>query len=265
MHKKTETLIYQHVTIKDVIYESDLVTTFIFSDKRCEHAKAGQFVMVWLPTIGERPMSLSWIGSNCAISVKKIGKFTHALCNLKKGDTISIRGPYGNGFPIIGDSILLIAGGMGIAPILAFSETLHKRNIHFKIIYGVKSAEDIIFLPTLEKYNTLIVSEDQTHLTCGLAVNYIEDELTNNYDMIAGCGPELMLRCIIDMSEKIPIPIYLSLERYIKCGIGLCGACNIDPFGKMVCHDGPVFNAKDLIHSEIGKYRRDSSGTKRLL
>ena len=83
--------------------------------------------------------------------------------------------------------------------------------------------------------------------------------------MIASCGPELMLRCMIDMTNEFDVSIYVSLERYIKCGVGICGACSVDPLGKMVCADGPIFDAKELLNSEIGKYRREKSGNKRSL
>lgn len=263
MLTKTDSLKIHYVTIEEVIKEADEVKTFLFADDRCSKADAGQFVMIWLPSIAEKPMSLSIIGKQSAITVKKVGSFTSRLHELGVGDKIGVRGPYGSGFRITGDSILLVAGGIGLVPLMALAEKAKTEDIDFKLIYGVKNAEDIIFKSRLDKLDALIVSEDGNLDKCGMAVDFVKEELDKNqYDMIATCGPELMLRSMISLSTTINIPIYVSLERYIKCGIGLCGACGVDPLGKMVCSDGPVFNAEELVDSEIGNYRRDKSGVK---
>ncbi len=254
----------EFLEIENIIEENDNTKTFFFKDERLKDADAGQFVMVWLPKIGEKPMSLSYIGETSAITVRDVGPFSSKIHKLKKGDKLGIRGPYGNGFKIRGDSILLVAGGMGIAPLFAFLDKLEKEKINFRLIYGTKEADEIIFKSKLDKINSLVVSEDHKLSRCGKSVDFLEEELEKSrYDMIAACGPEFMLKCMIDKSKEIRIPIYLSLERYMKCGIGICGSCSIDPSGKMVCKDGPVFEAETLQNSEIGLYRRDKSGIKK--
>lgn len=244
------------VRITAVTAETPTVRTFTF-----DHDFSfipGQFVMVWIPGVDEVPMALS---SASSITVQRVGEATSALFSLQAGDMIGIRGPFGNGFPDA-HRVLAIAGGVGAAPLLPAVRAGGVK----KCLLGARSAEDLLFPRILESFTELIVSTDDG--TCGhrgVVVDLLRSEGLHRYDCIFCCGPERMMKAVLDFLVQAGCPErgYFSLHRYMKCGMGVCGSCAIDPEGLRVCRDGPVFRGDSLQKSEFGHYSRDASGRRR--
>ena len=224
----------------------------------------GQFFMIWIPGIDEIPMSASFIDEKIkGITFRRIGDATKALYNFKKEQMIGIRGPYGNGFKISGKNILFVGGGTGIATIVpAVEEAIKKRHLATMIL-GVKNKSELFFEDRLKKIGVkvYVTTDDGSKGFKGFATDIFEKILDENkFDSIITCGPEIMMKRLLEMSRDIPFQA--SLERYMKCGFGLCGQCTIGT-GMRVCKEGPVFDGKTLKNIEdFGKFKRDATGRK---
>lgn len=242
--------------------ESKDVHTFRF-DKTIE-AQPGQFVMVWLPGIDEKPFSLSY---DDGFTFKEVGSFTKELSKLKRGDTLNIRGPYGRGFPFRHKPLTVIAGGMGGAPLnLLVEKAFWSDDYPFSditILYGGKTKNDILFWDEIEHAGgrdiLRIATEDGSLGHKGLVTDLIEPDKNQMY---AVCGPERMLKAVAEKiysKTKNAEDIHLCLERYMKCGEGICGTCSCD--GYRVCRDGPVFSYAELLgNRHFGVKKREKSG-----
>jgi len=232
-----------------------------------EHRKKiipGQFYMVWIPGVDEIPMSVSYIDNNIkGITFKKVGDATKSLFNLKKEDKIGVRGPYGNGFKIAGKKILFVAGGTGIAAIAPAVKMASEKNILSTVVIGSKCKDELFFENKFKKYSNkcFLCTDDGSCGEKGFTTDIVQELLKKQiFSSILTCGPEIMMKKIIDISGEISVQA--SLERYIKCGFGLCGQCTIDD-GLRVCKEGPVFEGNDLIKiKDFGLYKKDSSGKK---
>jgi len=224
----------------------------------------GQFFMIWIPGIDEIPMSASHIEKNVkGITFRKVGDATNALFKLKKGDKIGIRGPFGNGFKIQGKNILFVGGGTGIATLAPSVKLAISKKISITVILGVKNKNELFFQDKLKKYGAKIyvTTDDGSKGVKGFATG-LAKELINKekFDSVITCGPEIMMKNLYDMCKKISFQA--SLERYMKCGIGLCGQCCIGE-GLRVCKEGPIFDGKMLKNiKDFGVYKRDASGKK---
>ncbi|MDR0778123.1 MAG: dihydroorotate dehydrogenase electron transfer subunit [Methanomassiliicoccaceae archaeon] len=246
------------VKITSVKKESADTKTFEF--KMDGKATAGQFVMVWIPGVDEIPMSLSSTGETKSITVKAIGEATKALHELKKNDNIGIRGPYGNGFKTKKkDRILVVGGGVGIAALIPLI-----RETGADTVIGARNKKEVIMEDETKKYskNVWVSTDDGSYEYHGNAVQLMKEKLAaKKYDMVVACGPEVMLYYAHKECAELGIECQMSLERYMKCGAGLCGSCVID--GMRICEDGPVFDCKQISKlKEFGKIKRDPSGAK---
>jgi dihydroorotate dehydrogenase electron transfer subunit len=220
--------------------------------------------MIWIPDVDEIPMSVSYISKNIkGITFKKVGDATEALSDLKKGYKIGIRGPYGNGFKINGKNILFVAGGTGIAAIAPAAKIAFQKNISSTVVLGSRCKDELFFEKRFQKYSNdcIFCTDDGSCGEKGFTTDILEKIIKKqNFSSIITCGPEIMMKKIIDSYKKIPIQA--SLERYMKCGFGLCGQCTIGE-GLRVCKEGPVFEGKKLRKiKEFGLYKKDSSGKK---
>lgn len=248
------------VKVVDVIKETGNIKTIRF--KFDSDAKPGQFVMAWIPGIDEIPMSLSHIKILKGITVEKIGEATAALHSLRIGDSIGIRGPYGNYFELKGENLLFIGGGSGMASLAPAIEKAVELNKKVIVAVGAKTKNDLLFVNRLKAAGTqvLIATDDGSIGYHGFVTELAKELLTkNSFNWIYTCGPELMMKKIIDLSLVYKIPAQASLERYMKCGIGICDACAID--GMHVCKDGPIFNSAVLSKlQDFGRFTRNASG-----
>jgi dihydroorotate dehydrogenase electron transfer subunit len=261
------------VTIEDIVQETPSVKTFFFRDEPSNLAKPGQFLMVWIPRIEELPLSImiSDKKNYAAVTIRKHGYGSTSLFEMKKGDKLGIRGPYGNSF-ILKDtykSILLIGGGTGLVPLVRLLNTIKTKKINIVIIIGSKSKNEVFFIDLINKildnnklFKILISTEDGSFGKRGFPTDILKEVLSEgyyNFDMIYTCGPELMMKKIFDIAIEKKIPIQASLERYMKCGIGICSSCCINDM--LVCYDGTIFNNEQLQNfSEFGFSYRDKSG-----
>ena len=255
--------------ILEVKTENCAVKTFTFNDKLCRIAKPGQFVMVWIPGVDEIPISLSGINSDgyTSITVHGVGDASRALNKKQKGEIVGIRGPFGRGFVESEGSVMVVGGGTGIGPLMPLTEKLANIADKVTVMSGVKNQENLLFLDRLEKIcsevnsETVYTTEDGSYQFTGFITDQAEQKLMNEkFDMIYTCGPEPMMYKMFLLAIKYNVPLQASLERMMRCSIGLCGSCQI---GKLrVCKDGPVLTSEQLesVKEEFGKYRLDATG-----
>jgi dihydroorotate dehydrogenase electron transfer subunit len=226
--------------------------------------------MIWIPGIDEIPMSIcKWSPPSVGITVKVVGEATEALSKKVEGDWIGIRGPFGTSFDLTSNNALLVGGGVGVPPMRFLAERLLSQGIETTLIIAAKTKDELIlydFLDRKESELTIEVATDDGSMGFkGFATELAKQLLENNeFDTIYTCGPELMMVGLYKIAKDQRISFQASLERYMKCGCGICGTCAMDPTGDLVCIEGPVFSGKQLDRiSEFGEYHRDATGVKK--
>jgi len=244
--------------ISDVVKEGIAQTSFFF--KEPIDAKPGQFLMIWLPDLDEKPMAISYHKKGeFAFTSQAIGKFTKALEKLKKGDMLGIRGPYGNAFSLKKNACV-VGGGVGMSSVSTLIDTLKDP----LIINGARNKQNMIYLNRYENKNMVCTTDDGSFGKKGFTTIALEEQLNNKKNKIKivyTCGPEIMMKKIFDLCERYKVECEASLERMMKCGFGICGACMCDD--KIVCVDGPIFNSVQLKNmKEFGNFARSKSGKK---
>ncbi len=252
------------VNIERVIEETDNIKTVIFPFK--DKVNPGQFFMILIPDVDEIPMSVSYISDDHkGFTFRKVGNATSELYKLGEGDLIGIRGPLGNGFSLDGDKILFVGGGTGISALAPAVEKASSKTKEITVLIGVKSKKELFFEKRIKKTGVklYVATDDGSYGYKGYASDLAESLLNEEiYDSVITCGPEAMMKKVVDLSLMMNIGVQASLERYIKCGMGLCGQCAICG-GLRVCRDGPVFDGDVLKNcEEFGFYKRDASGRK---
>ncbi|MEN6516780.1 MAG: dihydroorotate dehydrogenase electron transfer subunit [Methanospirillum sp.] len=241
------------VTVVGVAAETPSVATVSFD--RAFSFEPGQFVMVWVPGVDEVPMALS---SPNSVSVQRVGEATSALCAMKPGDRLSVRGPYGRGFPLVGN-VLAVAGGIGAAPLLPLAEAGRVRTF----LLGARTAVELPFGSRLAAVTELrLATDDGSAGHHGYVADLLGEVDLASFDAICVCGPEPMMAAVRDRLATAGAldRSFFSLHRYMKCGVGVCGSCAIDPDGLCVCRDGPVFPGPVAAASELGSHARDACG-----
>lgn len=225
-------------------------------------AVPGQFIMLWLPRVAEKPFSLTKAGNTIEVAVKKRGSFTEKLFQLSEGSYLGVRGPYGKGFSWFGvKKACIVSGGIGIAALMLLAEELAKNKVKIDFIAGFNSKEDILFKERIKRTaNLYITTDDGSFGAKGLAHEILPDFLQNNsYDKLYCCGPERMMVKVLELCKKFDLKAEFAVERYMKCAVGLCGHCCLDEW--LVCRDGPVFSSEQLMESkEFGKFCYTKSG-----
>lgn len=226
----------------------------------------GQFVMVCVFGVGEIPLSVCSSPTkrnSFDLCVRAVGKVTNAMHRLEVGDVIGIRGPYGKGFPIRifeGNDLLIVAGGLGIAPLRSLIRYVLDNRRDFgkvHILLGCKSPKDMLFVDELDEWNQRM----DVYYDC--TVDYAAPDWAGNVGLITTLipevhlepartfavvvGPPVMYKFVIKelLAKNIPErQILVSFERHMKCGLGKCGRCQIHNL--YCCQDGPVFNYEDI-------------------
>ena len=235
------------------------------SEKLALISKPGQFLMVHLemetrdPLLG-RPFSIHRIENKDRLSIlyKRVGKGTFHLSTLKPGDSISVVGPLGNGFPMINSrqKTLLIGGGMGVAPLFFLAQSMKNfQKDNSKIFIGYSTSDEIVLSDELEDLGITIsfATEDGSLGVKGpvtdLLDRYLNQGLSSG-ETIYACGPNAMLKKIAQMAIITNIHCYVSMEVHMACGLGICQGCAVksnniakQPY-HYVCKDGPVFSAE---------------------
>ncbi len=226
----------------------------------------GQFSMLYVFGVGELPISISGDPldrSKLVYTVRSVGKTTQGLVSLRPGDAVGVRGPYGTCWPMKmarGKDVLIVAGGIGLAPLRpAIHYILRHRADYGRLIvlYGARTPRDLIYRRQLAVWARLpdtqvLLSVDYGGLTWAGYVGVVTGlfryvRLQPFHTLAMVCGPELMMRYVLRELESRGLPpgdIHLSLERNMKCGIGLCGHCQYGP--NFICKDGPIFNYHEI-------------------
>ncbi len=247
------------VKIEQRVEEGKGITTLRFP--MGAKVRPGQFVMVWIPGVDEIPMSVSFIGALAGITVKEVGEATRALSLMKEGDVLGVRGPYGNGWQLPPGRVLCVGGGVGMAPIMTAAEGMADRT-RVDVAIGARNAGEIIFEGRARRASDDVrtTTDDGSYGLKGTVVALADQMMREKrYDMVLGCGPEVMNRYLLKACKQHSVPCQLSLERLMKCGAGLCGSCVID--GLRVCADGPVFTGEQVERmTEFGRWKRDDAG-----
>lgn len=265
--------------IKKIIKESPKVKTFYFNYNF--NAKPGQFLMVWVPGVGERPIAIFEEKKGFSISVAKVGTATSALHQFKVGQKTGFRGPFGTFFtlPKRKGEIVLIGGGYGISPLASLALLAKKQKYKTVILNGARNKEEVLFQKLFKKQKIkMLVSTDDGSLgkkgfVHGLFLDYLKGNIPTLQSvsrpgnvgkkpaMVYLCGPELMEYAVAKICWQRKIPFQASIERYMKCGIGVCGSCCVDPTGWRMCVEGPILDSDKLKKvAEFGKYHRSASG-----
>ncbi len=226
----------------------------------------GQFNMLYVYGVGEVPISICGnpaTPETLVHTTRAVGAVTGAMKKMKLGDQIGIRGPYGTHWPVedaVGSDIVIVAGGIGLAPLRpALYHLVDHRNRYGRVVllYGTRSPEDILFKNELKKWRA------QFDLEIYVTVDRATGSWRGNVGVVTGlipkapfdphqtvvlvCGPEVMMRFTLQELEKRGVSrdrIYLSMERNMKCAVGMCGHCQLGSF--FVCKDGPVFRYDHL-------------------
>ncbi|MBI5740306.1 MAG: dihydroorotate dehydrogenase electron transfer subunit [Nitrospirae bacterium] len=218
----------------------------------------------------KRPFSLHRrVGGDFQILYRIAGKGTGILSKRKKGDVLDIVGPMGNGFPPARsrDKIILIAGGLGIAPIFALAEKLKKNKP--MLFYGAKTGEEMLCLSELKELGieTVISTDDGTSGIKGFVTDILKGFLSRHasritHHVLYACGPGPMLMALSALANKFSVKGHIALEQNMACGIGTCLGCvvNTKEGYKRVCKEGPVFPMEKIIWGEgMGENLRKES------
>lgn len=232
----------------------------------------GQFNMLYIFGVGEIPISICGDPNRPEILVhttRAVGTVTRAMRNLKPGDTIGVRGPFGTGWPMEaaeGSDVVIVAGGIGLAPLrAALYQMLSRREKYGKIVllYGTRTPDDILYRREVEKWRA------QFDLDVFVTVDRANERWRGNVGVVTAliprapfdplstvamvCGPEVMMRfTALELQKRgvAPDNIYVSMERNMKCAVGICGHCQFGPW--FLCKDGPVFRF-DVLEPFFGK------------
>ena len=247
--------------IINIIPETPDTKTFYFKPKaKLEEPKPGQFTEIYIPGVGEAPVSVSGMESDGVIiqTVRSIGTLTEYLFKLGRGDLIGLRGPYGKGWPVekLKDKdVLIVGGGIGLAPLRPVIREVQRNRRDYgrlSILYGARNPSLLLYRYEFDEYrkipnSELLLTVDRADETwtgnVGVVTQLIPKASVDPRNAVAlVCGPEIMMRFTVKALEEQGFKgnqIYLSLERRMKCGVGLCGHCQVGPY--FVCRNGPVF------------------------
>jgi NAD(P)H-flavin reductase len=221
----------------------------------------GQFNMIYAHGVGEVPISISRAAPGRLVhTIRAVGAVTRAMARLEEGDAVGVRGPYGAGWPLgeaAGRDVLVVAGGLGLAPLRpAVLELLARRGElgRLTIVAGARSPAALLFPDELASWRARFdveveVTVDQAgrdwHGRVGVVTRPLaEIPLGRGRVLALVCGPEVMMRFVLRELEARGVAaedVWVSLERSMKCGVGLCGHCQLG--GAFVCKDGPVMRA----------------------
>ncbi|MDX2003909.1 MAG: FAD/NAD(P)-binding protein [Meiothermus sp.] len=231
----------------------------------------GQFTMLYAFGVGEAPVSISGDAEKperLVHTIRSVGRVTQALCGLRKGETVGVRGPFGSGWPLErarGGDVVMVAGGIGLPPLRpVIYHLLHHRKEYGRVylLYGARTPDDLLFPEELKRWqhtlslapgsSPVLVTVDRAPESWDGAVGVVTGlipglRLDPAHTTAMMVGPEVMMRFtvtgLLERGLKAP-DLYLSMERNMKCAVGFCGHCQLGPH--FVCKDGPVFALPQL-------------------
>jgi NAD(P)H-flavin reductase len=252
--------------LEGVIVETPTIRTFVLRPAEPVRFRAGQFVQLYVPGLGEAPFTPSSSPSQpelLEVTVLRAGRVTAALHDLLVGDEIGVRGPFGRGYPLErleGREVVVVGGGVGLAPLRSllyalFEETGLVRRISIR--YGARAPQELCFRnqyagwaarPSVDFTPTIDRPAAGWTGHVGLVTTLLEGldvDVKSAYAL--SCGPEIMLKFVARKLVDVGFPpqhVYLSMNRNMSCGMGICGRCNVG--SRYLCKDGP-----DLCYADI--------------
>ncbi len=231
--------------------------------------RPGQFNMIYAFGVGEVALSISGDPADpepLVHTIRSAGKTTEALCRLEAGSMVGVRGPYGSGWPLesaAGRDLLLVAGGLGLPPLRPLLYEILRNRSRFgrvEVIYGARSPDDLVYYAEVERWRarsdvrvqtTVDTAGPDWHGDVGVVTARLPDARFDPDRTTAFlCGPEIMMRLTARALRSRGVPeasIWLSMERNMKCAVGVCGHCLFGP--AFVCRDGPIFS-----YDRIGRF-----------
>jgi len=258
---------YIEAEIVNIVTETPNIKTFTIKPKKEIGFRAGQFMDVTIPGVGEAPFTPSSnhnATKTLDFTIMSAGRVTRLLHQMKRGDVVGVRGPYGLGYPL--DSfkskeIFIVGGGVGLAPLRALLYALFNDiNDYKKIVvkYGARTPKDIVYKQEIESWKdkarhvaveiTTDIGDETWKGNVGLVTTILKDlniDMNNTFSIV--CGPPIMMKFVtfklLDLGFK-DSQIHLSMEKNMSCGIGKCGHCRVGPY--YACKDGPVFTYDKL-------------------
>jgi len=257
------------LTVEEVIPECDDTVTLMARRPGADAAERGldldaaapgQFVMVWLPRINEKPFTLAYLtDEHVGITVQKRGPFSGQLADLQPGAEFGLRGPFGCGFwDLYGYAesarVALIGGGCGMATLGLLAEALPAATV----VQGARTASSLLYTERFP--DQVLFTDDGSTGREGFPTQWLAEQIAADaLDAVYTCGPEVMMARIAEQCRAAGVACQASLERYMKCGIGVCGQCDCD--GQLVCQDGPTFDLTELAEMpSFGREHRDKTG-----
>ena len=217
---------------------------------------AGQFIMIWIPRLDEKPFTVSYLEPDrIGVTVRKRGRFTTRLLDMSPGDRVGVRGPYGKGFDLKPRGCI-VAGGCGAATLAPIKDLRPDT----PLVHGAQTEAMLLYR---ERFPDMALCTDDGSaghhgFPTDLLVKLLDE---GKLDVVYTCGPEVMMRRVFDICEERGIACQASLERYMKCGFGVCGQCACGD--RLVCLDGPVFGSDALrLMDDFGRHARPTDGRK---
>ncbi|MGI9614982.1 MAG: FAD/NAD(P)-binding protein [Acidimicrobiales bacterium] len=230
------------------------------TDRTIEPPRPGQFNMLWSFGIGEVPISLGHLdGHRLLHTIRRVGAVTQALCAAGVGDLVGVRGPFGNGWPLDraeGRDVLIVAGGLGLAPVRPLIEQLVARSDQRRrvvVLVGARTPEGVLYNELLDEWRSTAGTDVEVTVDAapaswrghvGLVTQLMERAAVQHSETILfTCGPEVMMRFAATTFTELggsTERTFISVERNMHCGIGHCGHCQLGP--ALLCRDGPVMD-----------------------
>ena len=247
--------------------ETPTVRTLEFDDEALAAARPGQFAMVWVPRTGELPMSImvSDTPGRAAFTVRAHGPASTGLYNTAAGGQIGVRGPFGNSFELGPKKMLLVGGGTGLVPLMRLISQA-PRESEITLVMGARTRGEVFFEERAAALGPpglgiRVATDDGSYGARGTAAEEAARLLKEGgFGRAYTCGPEPMMRGVVDAARAAGVPVQASIERVMKCGIGICGSCSMG--GRIVCCEGTVFDGESLAaNADFGRAYRSKSGT----
>ena len=255
------------VTVTEVADETPTVRTLAFEDDVMPGVLPGQFAMVWIPGIGEMPMSVMIHGKEgtAAFTVRRHGTTSTGLFNVRAGQQIGVRGPYGNSFDVRPGRLLLVGGGTGLVPLVRLLKFAVPQD-DITLLIGSRTKDEVFFedlandILRRNRHEVIVTTDDGSYGTRGTVTDLASQIIgQQSFDAVYTCGPEIMMYKTVQAAHAAGIFVQASLERMMKCGMGMCGSCCVG--SQVACRDGTVLDGPGLLsNAEFGRSYRTKAG-----